>query len=154
MQLYRWVYWKLPELHNMHLCLWPLSPMTQHELLTDIDICLSSLFIRRPVWNVQACSVSSASGQMCVAPKQSQHEAMRNVTPSAVVCGYAYTYKGHGDYGGRAWRPRQASGLVVLIRSISPVCTGFSSRMTIPHPNPFSSIFRAHLSPPLICNWH
>lgn len=65
----------------------------------------------------------------------------------------------------------QAKGLLVLIRSISPVCTGFSESMTAPHPNPpsllhvppitafhwrenGSLLFLLWWEPPLMCNWH
>lgn len=95
-----WATW-----YTAHLRLWPESPMTQHERITDTDICLSSLFIRGSLWNVRVCSASSACGQVCVAQKQPQHEAMRNATPLVGVCRYVYTYKGHRDYGSRAWRP-------------------------------------------------
>lgn len=108
----------------------PLAWKSHDTAWADTDICLSSLLIRRSVWNVRACSVSAACGQMCVAPKQPQHEATRNVTPWVGLCRYAYTYKGLRQQGVATW------GLLVLIRSIGPVCKGFCNRMTIPHPNP------------------
>lgn len=100
------------------------------------------LLVRSSVWNVRVCSVTSACRQMCVAPKQFQHGATRNVTPwvglrtpTRVI---RITAAGRGNL-------RQACGLQVLIRSIGPVCIWFSSEMTIPQPNT--------CSPSYPCRW-
>lgn len=90
----------------------------------DTDICLSSLLI-----TVSLECESAACVQMRVAHKLSQHEAMRNVTPWVGVrclCTptrvTGITAAGRGDL-------RQDRRLLSLIRSIVPVCKGFSGRI-------------------------
>lgn len=60
---------------------WPESPMTKNELITDRHLPVLPRHEEVSLECQSAWYPSSALGYMCVGQEQSQHDAMRNVTP-------------------------------------------------------------------------
>lgn len=100
----------------MHLCLWPDSLVTRHELMTDS---LSCFLVRRAARNVWVHSASSASGQMCAACKAI------SAWGDEEHCDQVYvgerTPTGQRDYSSRACRP-EASQWITETNQLNQSC--------------------------------
>ncbi len=134
----------------------------------DINICPPASFLLdwsemgRTVLKVLLCHSKTKLSTMWWQFYQPEWVCVGVCTPTRFV---GITEAGRGDL-------TQACGLLLLIRSIGLVCTGFSSRMTIPDPDPCSPSFSplvlpalssmtiihlyemGSLSFSLMCNWH